>query len=88
MLWGFLLMKVNFTSFTVADTLRGGKGIRTYPVGFAEQVCIKCSCLADQLSQAVELDELTNILFCSGNTGLATVGVFQLMCFAVKAGNE
>ena len=88
MLWGFSLMKVNFTSFTVADTLRGGKGIKTHPVGFAEQGCIKCSCLADQPSQAVELDKLTNILFCSGNTGPVIVGVFQLTCCAVKAGNE
>lgn len=73
-------------SCTVADTLRGDKGIRTHPVSFAEQVCIKCSCLADQPSQAVELDELTNILFCSNNTGPVIVGAFQLTCCAVKAG--
>lgn len=89
--WVFLLMKVDFASFTVAQLqilLRGDTGIRTDPVGFAEHVCIKCSSLVAQPSQAVALVELTNILFCRDNTGPATVGVFQLACCAVKSGDE
>lgn len=53
MLWGVFANESIFRiiySCTVADTLRGDKGIRTDPVGFAEEVCIKCSCLADEPS--------------------------------------
>lgn len=91
MLWGAFANESVFCiiySCTVADTLGGDKGIRTDPVGFAEEVCIKCSCLADQPSQAVALVELTNTIFCSNNTGPAILGVFQLMCCAVEAGDR
>lgn len=43
-------------SYTVADTLRGDKGMKTVPVDFAEQVCIKCSCLADQLEMSKNIE--------------------------------
>lgn len=91
MLWGSFVNESIFCiiySSTVADILRGDKGIRTDPVGFAEEVCIKCSCLADKPFQGVALVELANILFCSKNTGPAIVGVFQLTCCAVEAGDR
>lgn len=45
-------------SSRVADTLRADKRTGTDLVGFAKEVCMKCSCLADQPSQAVALVEL------------------------------
>lgn len=58
MLWGIFANESKFCiiySCIAADTLRGDKGIRMDPVSFAEDVCIKCICLADQPSQAVAL---------------------------------
>lgn len=63
---------------TVADSLRGNKGIRTDPTGFTVQVYIQHFCLIGQPSQAVALVGLTKISLCSDNTGPAIAGVFQL----------
>jgi len=73
-------------SCIVLDTARGDKGKRTDLTGFAVQVCLQH--FIDQPSQAVLLVGLTKISLCSKNTGPAVVGVFQLVCSAVKAGDE